>query len=238
MCKIITTLSYLVNHLYSISQAEQAVITTVRTFPLFLLLTVAPVYFHWNIQILQTLNTCGLVNSNGPHFYVTSIEGFNILILGQEKKEVPQTIPNDSTPQILWPCCALSCSDMGRLGVGCLKKHDRHFRAQREKNDNASWTCFGHRLTRMLRWDILLNPTQPPSATNSDPYATGWENEVRLSKRQAQAQAGQKGQTCVEQTPSKFTAVLSEMFRRGRSPVQVSLGSHVSLHLGCFSLPL
>lgn len=82
MHEIITTL----NHLYSISQAKQAVITTVRTFPLFLLLTVAPAYFHWNIQILQTLNTCGLVNSHSPHFHLNSIEGFNILIFGAGKE--------------------------------------------------------------------------------------------------------------------------------------------------------
>lgn len=68
-------------------------------------------------------------------------------------------------------------------GRGCPMKHDHHFRTQREENNNTSWACSGHRLTRMLSRDISLNPTQPPSATNSGPYATGWENEVRLSKR-------------------------------------------------------
>lgn len=68
-------------------------ITTVRTFSLFLLLTVARVYFHWNIQILQTLNTCFLVNSHGPHFHLTSIEGFNILIFraGKERSTTDYT---------------------------------------------------------------------------------------------------------------------------------------------------
>lgn len=125
--------------------------------------------FHWRVQYINF----GAGKERGTTNYT---EGFNT---------------SDTLAMlclaIQWPGRAVSWSLGGWVSEGTWPSLQD---AAWKKNDNTSYS--GHRLTRMLSRDILLNPTQSPPATNSSPYANaaGWENEVRLSKRQAQAQAG------------------------------------------------